>query len=57
MNLENLLKIESNINILLEELDLAVLSEDDDKALEIGKSIDTLLQELNGNTIKLRIVQ
>lgn len=57
MNLENMLKIESNINILLEELDLAVLSEDDDKALEIGKSIDILLQELNGDTIKLRIVQ
>jgi len=51
------MNIESSVNLLLEELDAAVLEEDFEKIEKIGTTIETLLEELNADTIRLRIVQ
>ncbi len=55
--MDNLVIIESNINTLLDQLDLAISNQEDEKAFQIGQTIENLLNELNGDTIKLRIMQ
>jgi hypothetical protein len=49
--------IESSINSLLEQLDMAIAEQDDVKVNKIGETIENLLNELNGDVIKLRILQ
>jgi len=49
--------IESSINNLLEQLDMAIAEQDDAKVTKIGETIENLLNELNGDVIKLRILQ
>jgi hypothetical protein len=56
-SMDNLVIIESNINTLLDQLDLAISNQEDEKAFQIGQTIENLLNELNGDTIKLRIMQ
>jgi hypothetical protein len=49
--------IEKNVNLLLDQLDTAVTEQDFAKVEKIGSAIESLLEELNGDTIKLRIIQ
>ena len=56
-SMDNLVIIESNINTLLDQLDLAISNQEDEKAFQIGQTIENLLNELKGDTIKLRIMQ
>jgi hypothetical protein len=49
--------IESNINILLVELDLAALEKDYDKVIALGEQIELILATMDSNTIQIRTIQ
>jgi hypothetical protein len=53
--MDNTLNFESNIDALIEQLDLAISENDNIKVSKIEKAIEALLVELNGDTIQLRI--
>lgn len=48
--------LELNINALIEQLDLAITENDNEKVTKIGEAIESLLAELNGDTIQLRVL-
>jgi len=52
----NLATYEVSINDLIEQLDLAITENDNDKVTKIGNAIELLLLELKGDTIQLRIL-
>jgi len=47
--------IEDNVNLLIEQLDTAVMENDLPRVEKIGKAIESILVELNADTIQLRI--
>lgn len=49
----NLATYEVSINDLIEQLDLAITENDNDKVTKIGNAIELLLLELKGDTIQL----
>lgn len=44
------------INFLLEQLDEAVAAGNHDRVLELGQSIDKMLEKLDANTIHLKTI-
>jgi hypothetical protein len=52
--MENLAGYELSINALIEELDLAISENNNDRVVKIGEAIEALLTELKGDTIQLR---
>jgi hypothetical protein len=44
------------INFLLEQLDEAVSAGNHDRVIELGKSIDKMLEKLDANTIYLKTI-
>ena len=53
--MDNLANYEISINALIDQLDLAISENDNDKVIKIGEAIEALLEELKGDTIKIRI--
>lgn len=51
------MNIESNVNLLLEQLDKAVFEEDTATVFKIGQAIEALLEQLTTDTIQVRILQ
>jgi hypothetical protein len=49
--------IESNINILLVELDLAALEKDYERVIALGEQIELILSTMDSNTIQIRTIQ
>lgn len=54
--MDNLANYEVSINALIEQLDLAISENDNDKVTKISEAIDALLNELKGDTIQLRVL-
>jgi hypothetical protein len=53
--MDNLANYEISINALIDQLDLAISENDNDRVVKIGEAIEALLEELKGDTIKIRI--
>ena len=53
---DNLATYELSINALIEQLDIAISENNNDKVVRIGEAIENLLIELEGDTIQLRIL-
>lgn len=52
--MDNLASYEVSINALIEQLDLAISENDNDKVTKIGEAIEALLSDLKGDTIQIR---
>jgi hypothetical protein len=53
--MSNLANYEVSINALIEQLDLAISENNNEKVTKIGEAIEALLNDLQGDTIQLRI--
>jgi hypothetical protein len=51
------MNIESNVNLLLDQLDKAVAEEDTVTVFKIGQAIEALLEQLTTDTIQVRTLQ